>query len=51
MPGLTLTKAQVCRFWCLDAAACDALLEVLVDARFLAKTRHESYVRASDTQY
>jgi hypothetical protein len=51
MPGLTLTKAQVCRFWCLDAAACDALLETLVDARFLAKTRRESYVLAGGTQY
>ena len=51
MPGLKLTKAQVRRFWCLDAAACDALLEALVDARFLAKTRHESYVLAGGTQY
>jgi hypothetical protein len=47
MPGLTLTKPQVCRFWSLEATACDAL----VDSRFLAKTRHESYVLAAGTQY
>jgi hypothetical protein len=50
MPGLKLTKPQVRRFWSLEAAACDALLDALVDARFLAKTRHESYVLAAGTQ-
>jgi hypothetical protein len=51
MPGLKLTKPQVCRFWSLEAAACDVLLDALVDTRFLAKTRHESYVLAAGTQY
>jgi hypothetical protein len=51
MPGLTLTKRQVCRFWSLDATACDAVLDALVDAQFLAKTRHDSYVLAAGTEY
>jgi hypothetical protein len=51
MPGLRLTKPQVRRLWSLEAAVCDALLDALVDARFLAKTRHESYVLATGTQY
>jgi hypothetical protein len=51
MPGLKLTEAQVRRFWSLEAAACDALLAALVDARFLAKTRQESYVLAAGTDY
>ncbi len=37
MPCLTLTKPRVRRFWSLEAAACDALLDALVEARFLAK--------------
>ena len=51
MPGLRLTKPQVRRFWSLEAAVCDALLDALVDARFLAKTRQASYVLAAGTQY
>jgi len=51
MPGLTLTKRQVCRFWSLEAGECDAVLDALVEARFLAKTRLDSYVLADGTQY
>ena len=38
MPGLRLTTAQAQRLWGLDRAACDALLDALVDAKFLSGT-------------
>jgi len=43
MPGLRLTKPQVRRLWSLDADAADALLDVLVSARFLRRTRQGAY--------
>ena len=45
MPGLRLTGAQARRLWGLDAAECDALLGVLVDAKFLFKTRDGAFMR------
>jgi hypothetical protein len=51
MPGLSLTKPQVRRFWGLEVTTRDALLDMLVDTRFLAKTRHDSYVLAGGTRY
>jgi hypothetical protein len=45
MPGLRLTEAQARRLWGLDAAACTALLEVLVDAKFLFRTREGAFMR------
>src|SRR4051812_41712917 len=35
MPGLRLTPAQASRLWGLDAVSSQALLDALVDARFL----------------
>ena len=46
IPGLHLTKKQVQRLWSLDAVMCDALLDVLVDAKFLRLTSEGAYVRA-----
>jgi hypothetical protein len=46
IPGLHLTKKQVQRLWGLDAVMCDALLEELVDVRFLRRTHAGAYVRA-----
>ena len=46
IPGLHLTKPQVQRFWGLDPVRCDSLLDALVDARFLKRTRTDGYVRA-----
>jgi hypothetical protein len=43
MPGLQLTKPQVGRLWSLDADVADVLLNVLVSARFLRRTRHGAY--------
>lgn len=46
MPGLRLTSAQAQRLWGLDRAACDALLNALVDAKFLFRTRDGAFVRS-----
>jgi hypothetical protein len=46
LPGLHLTKPQVQRLWGLDPRTCDALLETLVDGRFLRRTRNGAYARA-----
>jgi hypothetical protein len=46
MPGLQLTRAQAARLWALDARTCEAVLDALVDTRFLMCTRDASFVRA-----
>jgi len=46
MPGLRLTRAQAQRLWAMDPAACDAVLDALVDAGFLRRTREGVYVKA-----
>ena len=46
MPGLRLTLAQARRLWGLDETTSDVLLDALVDAQFLRKTRSGTYVRA-----
>lgn len=46
IPGLHLTRNQVLRLWGLDAVMCDALLQALVDVRFLRRTQAGAYVRA-----
>ena len=45
MPGLRLTFEQARRLWRLDEDACEAVLDTLVDARFLARTRDGAFVR------
>ena len=45
-PGMSLTKAQVRRLWSLDARTCDAVLDSLIAAGFLTRTRTDGYVRA-----
>ena len=45
MPGLRLTHAQARRLWGLDAASCEALLTVLVEANFLFQTRDGAFMR------
>jgi hypothetical protein len=45
MPGLRLTPAQARRLWGLDAASCEALLTVLVEAKFLFQTRDGAFMR------
>ena len=45
MPGLRLTEPQARRLWGLDAQSCEALLSVLVDAKFLFRTRDGAFMR------
>ena len=45
MPGLRLTDAQARRLWGLDAATCAALIDALVSAKFLFRTRDGAVMR------
>ena len=45
LPDLRLTRSQVKRMWKLDDRTCDALLDALVQARFLRLTRDQRYIR------
>lgn len=45
MPGLSLTARQAQRLWCLDADTCRRLLNELIEANFLERTRRGTYVR------
>ena len=45
MPGLRLTCQQAQRLWGLDEHSCMALLEFLVDAKFLCRPAHGAYSR------
>jgi hypothetical protein len=45
MPGLRLTEAQARRLWGLDVTSCHALLNALVDANFLFRTRDGAFMR------
>jgi hypothetical protein len=45
MPGLRLTEPQACRLWGLDSISCEALLDALVDAKFLFRTRDGAFMR------
>ena len=47
IPGLYLTKAQVQRFWNLDASSCEAILAALETSSFLRRTQTGAYVRAA----
>ena len=46
MPTLHLTKPQVQRLSGLDPIRCDALLETLIEVKFLKRTHGSQYVRA-----
>ena len=45
MPGMRLTDAQARPLWGLDAATCAALLDALVAAKFLFRTRDGAVMR------
>lgn len=47
MPGLRLTTAQAQRLWGLDRRTCEHALGVLVESRFLSKTRDGAFVRSN----
>jgi len=48
MPGLRLTAAQVERFCGVDPRTCRAVLDALVDARFLRVAPDGRYARSGD---
>lgn len=50
MPGLRLTEAQARKLWNLDSASCHALLNQLVDSRFLFRTRDGAFMRFENAQ-
>jgi len=50
MPGLRLTEPQARRLWGLDAESCAVLLNELVDARFLFKTRDGAFMRVEQAR-
>jgi hypothetical protein len=43
MPGLTLTLRQAARLWSLDPVTCDTALRILVEERFLDRTRRGAF--------
>ena len=48
MPGLTLTRGQMCRLWLLDASLCDAIVDALVRSHFLWRRPDNSYALLSN---
>ena len=44
MPGMSLTLAQACRLWQMDAPTCQAALDMLIAERFLGLTRDGAFV-------
>ena len=44
MPGLCLTIEQAQRLWSLEPRACEALLNSLIDSRFLRRTDRGLFV-------
>jgi hypothetical protein len=49
LPGLHLTEPQARQLWNLDRTTCDALLEALVDVRFLQRAPDGSFVKNGRT--
>ncbi len=45
MPGLSLTPGQAQRLWNMDSQSCQAILDMLVDLRFLHRTSQGRYSR------
>jgi hypothetical protein len=48
MPGLRLTVQQAARLWAMEPETCRALLDALVEARFLRVNRDGTYARATE---
>lgn len=46
MPGLRLTARQAQRLWALDAATCEALLDMLESTHFLRRSPRGDYMLA-----
>jgi hypothetical protein len=50
LPNLRLTVSQAMRLWGLDRPLCEAVLETLIDARFLQRDQWGQFVR-TDASY
>jgi hypothetical protein len=48
MPGMNLTSDQVARLCGMERSACQAVLDALVEAKFLTLTTDGTYVRRTD---
>lgn len=44
MPCLNLTKGQMQRLWGVESFVCDALIDALITARVLRRTRSGTYM-------
>ena len=51
MPGLRISIAQAARLWAMEPHLCHAVLEALVDAKFLSRAHDGSYKRAADGRH
>jgi len=49
MPGLKLTVPQAQRLWGVDRPTCEAVIDALTAARFLARTRDGAFVLRATT--
>jgi hypothetical protein len=49
MPGLCLTKCQMCRLWHIDTDTCDAVVGALLTSGFLRDWQDEKFVRNHDS--
>jgi hypothetical protein len=47
MPGLRLTAFQAQRLWTLEPDVCRAVLDQLVDTRFLTRSAGNTFIRAA----
>jgi hypothetical protein len=47
MPGLSLTFPQACRLWQIDPVECRAVLQALLDERFLRVSESGAFVVVS----
>jgi hypothetical protein len=47
MPGLNLTRSQMCRFCLLDPPLCDTGVETLVASGFLRRRSDNTYARVT----
>jgi hypothetical protein len=47
MPGLRLTPFQAQRLWTLEADLCRAVLQQLVESRFLTQSGSNTFIRAA----
>jgi hypothetical protein len=50
LPGLRLTEAQARRLWDIDRTTCGALLDALVDVRFLRRAPDGSFMKSEPSK-